>query len=229
MSLALRHAVILAAGRGTRMMPLTDDIPKPMAPYLGSTLIANGIRTVGKHIPDIHVTVGYKGAMLAEHVISESVSSVINTTGHGNAWWIFNTLLSRLDEPLLVLTCDNVVELDFASIGAEYERLDSPACMLVPVEPVAGLEGDYIFLDGDSVTRIDRNSPSDRYCSGIQVINPARIVKVCRPDDDFYSVWSQLIVAGELRSSRIYASRWYTIDTVAQLDAANQRGSFSPG
>ena len=39
----LQHAVIMAAGRGQRMVPLTDEMPKPMAPYLGSTLIAEGI------------------------------------------------------------------------------------------------------------------------------------------------------------------------------------------
>ena len=40
----LNHAIILAAGRGIRMQPLTNSIPKAMAPINGSTLIAKGIK-----------------------------------------------------------------------------------------------------------------------------------------------------------------------------------------
>lgn len=218
------HALVMAAGRGARMMPLTETIPKAMAPYRGSTLIANGIRRLRNYVPGIHVTVGYKGAMLAEHVISESVNSVFNTTGHGNAWWIYHTLMSRLDEPVFVLTADNVGELDFEQIELEYRRLGSPPCMLVPVRPVPGLEGDYIFLDGDVVTRIDRHTPSDRYCSGIQVVNPAQVCALTRVHDDFYAVWLDLMQRALLLSSSIYGSRWFSVDTMAQLDALNGSG-----
>jgi len=38
----IRHAIIMAAGRGMRMAPLTDAIPKPMAPYNGTTLNCPG-------------------------------------------------------------------------------------------------------------------------------------------------------------------------------------------
>ena len=75
----IRHAVVLAAGRGLRMMPATADLPKAMMPYLQSTLIANGIDCIRPHIDNIHVTVGYKGAMLAKHAVEHGVSSV--TTG----------------------------------------------------------------------------------------------------------------------------------------------------
>jgi len=47
------------------MMPLTDVVPKPMAPLRGSTLIAMGIGRIAKRIPKIHITIGYKKAMLA--------------------------------------------------------------------------------------------------------------------------------------------------------------------
>lgn len=63
---SIRHAVIMAAGRGLRMMPLTEAIPKPMAPYNGATLIARGIERLADRFEHIHVTVGYKGAMLAQ-------------------------------------------------------------------------------------------------------------------------------------------------------------------
>src|ERR1043166_7512317 len=109
----VRHALIMAAGRGQRAMRPMGAVPKPMAPYRGSTLIAQGIAKLAKRLPHIHVTVGYKGAMLAQHVIEQSASSVFNTEGHSNSWWIYNTLLRHLHEPTYVLTCDNVVDLDF--------------------------------------------------------------------------------------------------------------------
>ena len=131
----IRHAIIMAAGRGVRMAPLTDAIPKPMAPYNGTTLIARGIERLAAKIEHIHVTVGYKKAMLAQHVIEHGASSVFNTEGQSNCWWVYNTLLKSLDEPMLVLTCDNVVDLDIELLEENYRALDAPACMLVPVRP----------------------------------------------------------------------------------------------
>lgn len=165
----------MAAGRGTRMAPLTDAIPKPMAPYDGSTLIARGIDKIKDRIPFIHITVGYKKAMLAQHVIEHGASSVFNTEGYSNSWWIYNTLLKHLNNPMYVLTCDNVVELDFDLIEESYKSLDNPACMLVPVKPVEGLEGDFIYHKNNVVTKLSRNEPSDIYCSGIQILNPKKL------------------------------------------------------
>ena len=85
-----KHAVILAAGRGVRMMPLTKRIPKALVKVKDETLILGGIKKVKKFIQNIHITVGYKGSAIAQHVFQNNVSSVINTNGKGNAWWIFN-------------------------------------------------------------------------------------------------------------------------------------------
>lgn len=218
----INHAIIMAAGRGSRMMPLTDEIPKPMAPYAGSTLIANGIEKIRSRIPHIHVTVGYKKAMLAQHVIEHGASSVFNTEGHSNSWWIYNTLLRDLNEPIYVLTSDNVVDLDFDLMEENYHWLGNPACMLVPVKPVEGLEGDYIFHENHVVTELNRHKPSEIYCSGIQILNPAKINQITGAGEDFYSVWQQLIIEKQLKSSSVYPKRWFTVDTVAQLTALNQ-------
>lgn len=219
----ISRAVILAAGRGMRMKPLTDVIPKPMAPFAGSTLIAKGIERLRGHLDEVHITVGYKGAMLASHVIEHNVSSVINTEGQGNAWWLYNSLLRHCDAPLLVLTCDNVVELDFELLERDYAALGEPSCMLVPVAPVEGLDGDFIFHEKNRVVSLSRESRSDSYCSGMQVLNPARINAHTTRVDDFYSVWRQLIQRGELWCSRVYPSTWLAIDTLAQLDAAEMK------
>lgn len=218
----INHALIMAAGRGSRMMPLTNDIPKAMAQVGDTTLIVNGIEKISQVLEHIHITVGYKKADLAKHVIEHHISSVHNTEGKGNAWWIYNSLLKNLNEPLFVLTCDNVVDLNFEKLAADYYDLGEPACMVVPVKPVMGLEGDYIFEDHQVITALDRNKPSEKYCSGIQVLNPSKINALTKKVDDFYLVWEQLIQKQELYCSRIFPDKWFTVDTMEQLAQLNK-------
>ncbi len=218
----IRHAIIMAAGRGMRMAPLTDAIPKPMAPYNGTTLIARGISRLAEKIEHIHVTVGYKKAMLAQHVIEHGASTVFNTEGKSNCWWVYNTLLKSLNEPMVVLTCDNVVDLDFAVLEENYISLNSPPCMLVPVRPVAGLEGDFVFHREHVVTEISRHKQTDIYCSGIQVLNPARVNELTMEGDSFYDVWQQLIAIEQLFVSSVYPKKWFAVDTIEQLTNLNK-------
>lgn len=213
----MKNALIMAAGRGLRLMPLTASIPKAMAPYAGTTLIAYGIRKIKNKIENIYITVGYKGALLANHVIENDVSAVFNTEGRDNAWWVFNTLMKNLNEPLLVLTCDNVVELDIDLIYNEYLHFNSPACMVIPVIPINGLDGDYIFHEKNIVNLLSRNKPSDLYCSGIQVLNPFKINQLINQCDNFYDLWHQLIKINQLYCCNIYPKKWYAVDTMDQL------------
>ena len=218
----IRHAIIMAAGRGMRMAPLTDAIPKPMAPYNGTTLIARGITRLAEKIEHIHVTVGYKKAMLAQHVIEHGASSVFNTEGQSNCWWVYHTLLKSLDEPMFVLTCDNVVDLDFALLEENYLSLNAPACMLVPVRPMPGLDGDYVFHRDHLVTEISREKHTDIYCSGIQVLNPYRLNMITRDGGGFYDVWQQLIDQQQLFVSSVYPKKWFAVDTIEQLTTLNR-------
>jgi NDP-sugar pyrophosphorylase family protein len=217
MSQSINYALIMAGGRGMRMMPLTTLVPKAMVPYNGSTLIATGIDKIRKHIPNIYITVGYKGALLAQHVIEHNVTGIFNTEGKDNAWWIFNTLLKCLNEPIFVLTCDNVTELDFELLTKEYYEFGAPACMVVPVEPIEGLEGDFIFHENNVIKKLSREEQGTIYCSGIQVLNPAKVNALIEPADNFYSVWTQLIDLKQLYCSHTYPSKWFAVDTMEQL------------
>jgi len=213
----IRYALIMAAGRGERMLPLTDVVPKAMAPVNGTTLIARGLKYLHGKIPYIYVTVGYKGPMLAAHVIENSVSGVFNTTGQENAWWLFNTIMRELDEPVFVLTCDNAIELDFDLLTKEYFSRDCPACMVVPVKPLPGLEGDYIVHEENIVKKLSRHDVTDMYCSGIQIIHPKKVNGLIKPVTNFYQVWNALIEQNCLYCSDIYPSKWYAVDTIQQL------------
>lgn len=214
----IKHALIMAAGRGNRMRPLSDLVPKAMVPFKGGTLISHGLDMLRHEVGSIHVTVGYKSAILSEYLMSEgNVASILNTDGHNNSWWIYNTLMRYIDEPVLVLTCDNITELDFQFINSEYNRLGRPACMLVPVKPINGIEGDYITSENGFVTSLERSIPTDSYCSGIQVLNPFRVNALTRGEDSFYTVWNHLMQVKELKTSLNYPKKWFSVDTLEQL------------
>ncbi len=217
MNRKIKYALIMAAGRGSRMMPLTEKIPKAMAPYDGSTLIAQGIGKIKSFVPHIYITVGYKGALLAQHVVDIGISGLLDTSGKDNAWWIFNTLMKELDEPVFILTCDNVTQLDFNLLSNEYFEKGEPTAMVVPVTPIEGLEGDYIQHENNLVKKLSRNEKTNIYCSGIQILNPKKVNNIVSPKDNFYEVWNQLIIKKELFCSNTYPEKWFVADTLDQL------------
>jgi len=220
----------MAAGRGERMLPMTKAIPKPMAPFLSSTLLHQGYKQIEKSIEYIGITVGHHGAMLGKHALDMGISIVINSTDKGNAWWIFNSLFKYLDEPVLVLTADNICRIDYSMIYQDFLRDDiHQTCMIVGVKPIPGIDGDYIKLDAASeriITSLSRTYPQEFYASGIQVINPFAINKICQGTKftsdrvSFSDIWEQLICMKKLFKSSVVPSRWFSVDTIDQLKAA---------
>ena len=210
----INHAFIMAAGRGTRLRPLTKKIPKGLIKFKQSSLIANGIKKLKKFIDFIHISVGYKGPILAKHLIEEKVSSIINTDKKGNSWWIFNSIFKSFDSPLYVLTCDNVTNIDFKKIEKDYYKKGQPICMIIPTKPIKGLAGDYIFRKKNIIQGLSRKVKSDIYCTGIQVLNPKKINDKIKSTDDFNILWKRLIKIKQLYVSDVMPKKWYTVDNV---------------
>ena len=57
----IRKALILAAGKGKRMWPLTENTPKPLLPIAGKSIIENQINELTKAgVKEINILIGYK-------------------------------------------------------------------------------------------------------------------------------------------------------------------------
>jgi choline kinase len=103
---AVRRAIIVAAGRGQRLMPYTDEMPKCMVPLDGRPLVAWQLHAMRQHGLDEFVLVrGYKAEVLAarQHELGPGIQFVDNRD------WPDNNILlslfhasSHLDGPLLV-------------------------------------------------------------------------------------------------------------------------------
>lgn len=62
------QAVILAAGEGKRMRPLTLERPKPLIEVAGKAIIEHVLEALPKEIDEIIIVVGYKGSMIEAHL-----------------------------------------------------------------------------------------------------------------------------------------------------------------
>ena len=66
-------SIILAAGRGTRMSPLTDDTPKSLLPFKGETVLTRLIGQIDRRTKDrIIVVVGHEKGRIIDAVNSEN-------------------------------------------------------------------------------------------------------------------------------------------------------------
>ena len=180
-------------------------------------------KKVQKYIKNIHITVGYKGSVIAEHVIKNNVKTVINTNKKGNAWWIFNFPFNQINEPVIVLTCDNITDINFNLLNKDYNKKGHPLCLLIPVKPVKNLEGDFIHSKNNIINKLSRKVQSDIYCSGIQIINPYKINQTIKKTEDFNILWKRLIIKKKLLVSSIIPKKWFTIDNIKQLKIYNKK------
>jgi MurNAc alpha-1-phosphate uridylyltransferase len=111
-----------------------------------------------------------------------------------------------------------VTDIDFAELAEDYFVLGAPPCLMVPVKPVEGLDGDYIFHEGQVITELSRTRVSPIYGSGIQVLNPARVAALTTGSGDFGTVWSELIEQRQMYVSRVEPKKWFSVDTLEHLE-----------
>lgn len=208
---------MMAAGRGERLKDLTLNLPKALVACDGIPLLLYSLMQIHEVVNHLFITVGHKKNKLIQYLAHDKKCHIIDTSNKGNSWWIFNSSLKHLNEPVLVLACDIITVLDLSFIYSNYLRLGSPPCMIVPVCPVEGIDGDYIKTKGNNVIALSRTMHSPIYGSGIQVINPFLINGILTGYDEFDQVWFELLNKQMLYVSDIYPHQWFSVNTKGQL------------
>ncbi|EMA56900.1 sugar phosphate nucleotidyltransferase [Halorubrum kocurii] len=174
-------AVILAAGEGRRLEPLTNRRPKPMVPVANRPLLEHVVEAVAAAgIDRIVLVVGYRQERIRNHFgdgddWDVTIEYVEQSTQLGTGHAVLQTE-PVVDGPFAVLNGDRIVDPE--AVSAVCDRLHAGDTPLVTVTAVESPR-DYgvVHLDGDRVTEIDEKpeGPVDtnRINAGVYGFAPA--------------------------------------------------------
>ena len=142
------QAMILAAGRGQRMMPLTRDIPKAMLKIGNMTLVEDKIiRLVEAGIKKIIINTGYLGSYISDHVGDGSkygIDIIISNEGEmpiGTAAGIRKTIKNFNDKPFLLVNAD--IWTNYLFIELRRKKIGSCLANIVVSPKPSYHDGDF--------------------------------------------------------------------------------------
>ena len=226
-------AMILAAGRGERMLPLTERIPKPMLVISGSTILDRAIEHLFKTgIKKIVINTSHLASNIEDHITTRNDNRLFLSsekepleTGGGvkralpllgkEAFYVINgdsVWVDGMKSPLLRL-----------AESWDFEAMDI-LLMLAPLSSVNHFHGlgDFTMDQLGRLSRRSEKNVAPFSYMGISIVNPAIFVDA--PDGAFSLNWAY---DRAIKSNRLYGAvhdgLWYHISTPADLELARNR------
>jgi MurNAc alpha-1-phosphate uridylyltransferase len=215
-------AMILAAGRGERLRPLTDTIPKPLIEVGGRRLIEHHLLKLQKSgVNDVVINVCYRaddiraalgdGSQFGLSVTYSDETSGCLGTGGG----VCHALNLLGNQPFLLLSADIWTDYSFSSAMLQ----DQPGCHLLLVDnPHYHLEGDYGLAEDN---RLSLSGDKFTY-GGIARIDPV-IFQGCSTEKvvSLAPLLEDAIMQGCATGER-YQGRWFNVGTKEELANVNE-------
>ena len=216
-------AMILAAGKGERMRPLTDTCPKPLIPVAGKTMLARA----HQHVKNA----GIETCVVNTHYLGEQVRKAAQsfaTISHeeillDTAGGALNALPHLKSDPFFVLNGD-VVWVDptrsFLQKMADSWTLEmGTLLMLVPKDKAKGYtgRGDF-FMDAQGhLLRPDAGETAPYIYGGVQLVSKSVFKGHTVSPFSFNRIWNELIPEGKLFGT-VFEGSWFHIGTPQALE-----------
>lgn len=227
-------AMVLAAGLGTRMDPLSRDRPKAALPVLDVPLVLHAVRTLAEQgIEAAVVNTHRHPEQIAEALraapIPVSISHEPELLGSGGGLCAARRSLAG-PEPVVVVNADMVFELDLASLRATHAERGALATLVLRDEPRKHEFGSIGYAQGGWVSRVTNRA---RRCSdlgsglfaGIHLIEPQLFERMpqARSFDIMAELYAPMVERGELLAVSLQPAEtaWWPVGTPRELLEAN--------
>jgi dTDP-glucose pyrophosphorylase len=220
-------AVIMAGGKGVRLRPVTETIPKPMVPVAGRPILERVIlHLVGFGIRQIYVAINYMGEMIEEHFgDGSSLGCELHYLkedkwlGTGGA---LSLLPSAQEHPLIVMNGDLITQANVGNMLEFHEAEQCEATVGVSVYPLHIPFG-VARKQGNRLLEL-HEKPTEHFLinTGIYVLNPSTLSLV--PKDEEFPITSliQGLLANDMRvGAFLIEEEWIDIGRQKDLKKAN--------
>lgn len=229
-------AVVLAAGRGTRLQPLTDAKPKALVEVAGRPLLSHvfdALRDLPVH--EIVVVVGYRGDDIIDQYGHTVGGIPVSYARQESPRGLADALMAAADhlaEDFVVVNGDNVFDLDLRRV-VDVHRERTPAATLLVEETTrerATEVGVLSFEDGEPVGIVEKpdDPPSTTTLTGFFVCSPVVLdaARLLRPSErgeyELSDAFDLLLYAGH-DVEVVYADGWrWNVNTHEDVERATE-------
>jgi mannose-1-phosphate guanylyltransferase / phosphomannomutase len=234
-------AMILAAGQGTRLLPLTDNMPKALVPLAGRPMIEYALRLLRHYeIRDIIINLHHFGEQIETHLgdgrhlglkISYSKETELLDTGGG----IVKAKAFLQDGSFIVINTDALIDLDLADVIAFHKNKSALATLVLRPD----LDADrYGTMDVDESNRIYRflksKAPIQPFgplrklmFSGVQILEPKVFdhmeAGAAKKFSTTKETYPKMLMAGEPLYGYCFDGFWQDLGTFERIQQAEDR------
>ncbi len=165
--MSVRTAVVLAAGEGTRLRPLTHNRPKPMLPAANRPILEHVLDAlIEADIERLVLVVGYRRDRVQDHFGPTYRGVPIEYVAQDKQLGSGHALLQAADtvsEPMVVVNGDRLIEASsIQAVIDDFEKHPTRATMAV-IEHANTSRYGVVSLDNDTVTEIIEKPQTDDY------------------------------------------------------------------
>ena len=213
--------MILAAGYGKRLAPITDTLPKPLIKVGKMSLIDRNINyLVHSGFHEIIINVSHHAEQIINHVNDNfpelNISFSIEDKPLGTGGGVYNALEKIGDNPFLLTNADILHHINLKKLPKDVK-----AAHLVGINnPNHNPQGDFSIKD--NIVEVHDNK-NDQTWTGVSIINPA-IFKDNQFDESIFDLWDSVLpnyIEQRAVTGEVTTEPWIDVGTHERLKLAN--------